>query len=163
MSEQRKKALREKLAKSRLRLRTLLMRLNGEQWNTEVYHDGEENWTVVQLVRHLTKAEQGLSINIKRIREGHGGVPEDFDLDRWNKAQVKKRADLGPKDLLAEMAKNRVRVLELIDQIEDDDWDKQGRAPTLEINTISEFLLTITNHEAQHTSDIATAVGIEIN
>ena len=73
MPEERKKAIKEKLAKNRLQLRTLLMRLNEAQWQVEVYH-AEEPWTAVQLVRHLVDAERGITTNMQRIRQGGEGV-----------------------------------------------------------------------------------------
>ena len=163
MSDERKQAIKDELAKTRLRLRTLLMRLSEEQWNTQVYEDDHGNWKVIEIVRHLTEAEQGLSVNIERIRSGGEGVPENFDLDRWNKSQVKRRAGMGAKELLAEMAKNRALVLELIDIVADDEWDKQGRSPTLEMRTVTELLHWIGGHEAQHTAHIAQALGFEAN
>jgi hypothetical protein len=161
MTDGRKQALKEKLAQIRLNFRTLLMRLNEEQWNTEVYH-GDEPWTVVQLARHVIRSERGLAANVQRIREGGGGVPPDFDLMRWNRSRQLKMADVGPKDLLAEMAENRAKTLELIDDLNDEDWAKEGRAPWLEIITVEQFMNRIWEHETEHATDIAKAVGLTI-
>jgi hypothetical protein len=159
MSDPRKQELKDNLAQARLGLRTLLMRLNEEQWHAQVYHD-DEPWAVIDLVRHMVDAERGLSLNVRRIIRGEDGIPPDFDRDRWNRSRVRKMADTGPKDLLADMATNRAHLLELIDELQDDDWNKEGRAPWLDIVTVERFLNQIWQHEAGHTADIAEAVGL---
>jgi hypothetical protein len=161
MSEQRKQEIKEKLAGTRLQFRTLLMRLNAEQWEVEVYH-GDEPWTVIQLVRHVVDAERGLMTNVERIRDGGEGVPPDFDRERWNRSRQKRMAGKGPKDLLAEMAQNRAALLEIVDTLGDEDWEKTGRHASLRIMTIEQFLHQIADHEAGHAADIAGAVGLSI-
>ena len=159
MPEERKQAIKEKLAKNRLQLRTLLIRLTEAQWQTEVYH-AEEPWTAVQLVRHLVDAERGITANMQRIRQGGEGVPADFDLARWNRSRVRKMAGIAPKALLAEMAQNRADLLAFIDSLNDEDWEKKGRHGSLEILTIEQLLHRIADHEAEHAADIAEAVGL---
>ena len=65
MSDQLKQELKDNLAQARLRLRTLLMRLNEEQWHAQVYHD-DEPWAVIDLVRHMVDAERGLVAPVVR-------------------------------------------------------------------------------------------------
>lgn len=162
MSDQRKESVKDNLAKTRLKLRTLLMRLSEEQWNATVYHD-DVPWTVVQLVRHLVDAEQGHQTNIGRIREGGSGVPEDFDLSRWNRSRVKKMGEIGPKELMAELARNRARTLEILDEMADEDWAKEGRHPMGVVKDLEGFFNRIWEHESEHTADIAEAVGMAAN
>ena len=42
-----------------------------------------------------------------------------------------------------------------------DDWDKQGRSPTMEMKTVKEWLHWIGGHEAWHTAHIAKSLGFE--
>ncbi len=160
MSEERKAKLLQRLAKSRLRLRTLLMRLDEEQWQTEVYAD-TENWQVIHLVRHLMDAERGIALNANNIANDSQGVPPDFDINRYNKSRVKKLASQGPKELLQELAKNRAALLEQINALPYEKWDTTGRAADLRTATVEDLFDEIARHELQHATDIASALGIE--
>lgn len=164
MSEERKQALKQELAKNRLRLRTLLMRLNEEQWNTIVFEEGEDEhaqWKVIEIVRHLTDSERGIMGNARNILKGTGGVPEDFDRDRWNASRLKKLVDKQPKELLQSMAENRAALLEMIDGLEDGDLDKEGRHADLSMMTVERLLRQIALHEEVHASQIAGALGLK--
>lgn len=156
-SAAKKDYLRQQLAQSRLQLRTLLNGLSPAQWQLPVYGEGE-GWTVRDVVTHLVDAEYGMTAQIERIRQGVPTIPEDFDLDRWNKRTVAKMADKTPQELLQSLAQNRAKLLEMLDSIRDDEWEKQGRHPSLRILTIEQYIQTIAGHEAKHAADIGQAV-----
>ncbi|MFQ5611512.1 MAG: maleylpyruvate isomerase family mycothiol-dependent enzyme [Anaerolineae bacterium] len=157
-SDAKKDKLHQKLTKARLQLRTLLTGLSQEQWQEPVYGEGQD-WTVRDMVAHLVDAEYGLTRQIERICQGSSGIPEDFDLAAWNKKAVARMADKSPQELLQTMAQNRVKLLEVLDSIEEADWQKSGRHPSMAILTVEQYFKTIASHEANHTWEIAQAVG----
>jgi uncharacterized protein (TIGR03083 family) len=161
MSDPRKQAIKGKLAKTRLRLRSLLMQLDEKQWNAEAYH-GDEPWTVLQLVRHIVEAEHSFVASLQDIQEGGEGLAADFNIHRWNKDRQREMTDKGPRDLLAEMAQSRAHLLEFIEALDEEDWDKEGRYPSLEIMPVEQYLNRVAGHEAHHTADIAAAVGLPL-
>ena len=63
-----------------------------------------EGWTVRDLLTHLTHVRvTALSPTLRRMAAGEGGVPADFDPNRWNAGQLRRRADVSPDAAAAEL------------------------------------------------------------
>lgn len=150
-----RKTIIERLAASRAELVEACRELDRDTWTQPVYAHGEENeWTAMDLLRHLVWAEGGMLRLMKQIRAGEEGAPADFDLDRYNASGVRKLKDEMPADLLLRLEQNRRDVLAFVDSLEEGDWPKKGRHGSLRIMTIREILEQIARHEEEHLRDL---------
>ncbi len=154
----RQTALREQLEESRRELLRVLAGLSEAEWETAVYAEST-TWQVIDLLRHLTEAESSMTRLMALIRDGGSGVPDDFDLDRWNAGRIKKTLGKSTDDLLADMAQNRASLLAFMDSLAEADWAKKGRHGSGRVMTIEEICAVIADHEATHTADIRAALG----
>jgi uncharacterized protein (TIGR03083 family) len=158
MPKDKKEYIRHKLAAARQALLSSLENLSKEQWETAVFSEEEEGWRVADVLRHLVAAERGMMNLIERIRLGEEGVPADFDLHRYNTSMVRKSKEKTPSDLLAEMDENRQRLLQLLESIEEGEWQTKGRHASLHVMTIEEIFKTIALHDKMHGRDIRQAL-----
>jgi len=150
--------LQNELAGSRQALQDLLAGLSAAEWETAVYTENA-TWQVIDLLRHLTEAESSMLRLMTLIRDGGAGVPDDFDLDRWNASRIKKTLGKSTDDLLAEMAQNRANLLAFMASLDETDWGKKGRHGSGHVLSIAEICAVIAEHEATHTADIRAALG----
>lgn len=149
MAAEKKKEIQEKLARSRQELLETVSGWNEAQWATTLYSEGQV-WSAVDVLRHLADAEWSMTRLMQRIQQGEEGVPEDFDLDRWNAGRVRKAQDKTPAELFAIMAQNRTHLLAFIDQLTAEDWAKAGRHGSMRIMSIEAILHQIADHEQFH-------------
>jgi hypothetical protein len=156
--ERRKAAIREDLAAARRELLDLYGRLSTSQLETIVYADGGE-WRVADLLRHLMSAERDMGRLIDNIREGGEGASADFDLNRWNASRVARSRNKAVPELLAEMAENRIELLEMLATTTDEELDRRGRHGSLRILSVEDIFALIADHERRHLLDIRRAVG----
>ena len=159
MSEAKRTAWKQKLAQSRMALRSLLNTLTPEQWATTVYSEGD-SWQISTIISHLIDAERGMSVQIHRTRKGEPSLPEGFDLNRWNAGVKKRMGDLSSGELLAALAETRAKTLEVMDSLQDEDWSRVGRHASRGEITVEQFYETIHGHELMHTADIKQALGL---
>lgn len=157
MKNGRKAAVVKKLEETREAFFELSHRLEEADWTRPIYTHGE-TWTAGDVLRHLTDAESGMLGTMRNILEGGGGVPEDFDLDRWNRSRVAKAKEKTPAELLAQMEENRKLLLAFVEELEPEDLDKKGRHASLRIMSIEEILHQIADHERQHMADVRQAL-----
>jgi uncharacterized damage-inducible protein DinB len=156
----RKQAILDALAQGREHLTTVLGSLQPDDWEKTV-QEGDQNWTVRQIVTHLADAQKGMTGQMTTINSGQEAIPADFDLDRWNKRAVEKGADKTPEILISALDEGRVKLLQFIDGLSDADMDKQGRHSSLKIMTIEQIALLIASHEVEHAQVIADALGLK--
>ncbi|MEZ4621048.1 MAG: DinB family protein [Caldilineaceae bacterium] len=158
MSESKNAQWNAKLAASRHELLTFLTGLQPAQWTTTVFSEGD-SWTIKTVVSHLLDSERGMSIQVHKIRKGEETIPHDFDLARWNAGVAKRVGDLSPAELMAGLEATRAKTLELLDKVEDREWELTGRHPARGVITIDQYYETIHGHELIHTADMRKAVG----
>lgn len=157
MAAQTKAKLKKKLEQARQDLLQWCQTLEESDWTQPVYvHD--EEWTVQDVLRHLTWAEGGMARLIQQIREGHEGVPPDFDLDRYNARGVDKLKDRAPAELMAMMTENREWILRMLDEMDQDELQLAGRHGSMHIMSIAEIFRTIAIHERQHLRELRRAI-----
>lgn len=156
----RKERITAQLAATRAELLSVARDLDRETWTQPVYaHGDERDWSAMDLLRHLVWAEGGMLRLMQQIRAGEEGVPEDFDLDRYNASGVKKLKDEMPAELMQRLDDNRQQLLAFVDSLAADDWEKQGRHGSLQIMTIAEILDLIAAHEAGHLADLRHVIS----
>jgi len=87
---QRTAAIRTELVGAQRELIDVLDRVTDDDWERASPNEG---WTVRDLLTHLSTSENGFVGTLKRMAAGEGGVPQDFDPNRWNAGQVRRNTD----------------------------------------------------------------------
>ncbi len=157
MSDQ-KETLRQHLFDSRATLMDCLNSLTPEQWQTVIFSE-ENQWTATDILRHLVTAQRGMIAQITQIQQGGSGVPDDFDLARWNARSVQKTQDKTVAALLTDLADGQTNLFAVMDTMQADDWEKKGRHGSGRILSIAEIAHLIGSHENTHAQDIRQALA----
>jgi hypothetical protein len=106
----------------------------------------------------MADAERGLLGQARRLRAGEETVPADFDLNRWNRGVVRRRASLSVSALLQEILQGHAEVLAFVETMEDIHRDLSGRHSSGKVMNMEEFLRRIGDHRAEHTADLRAAL-----
>ena len=154
--------IRDNLGSARTTLNTVLDQVDG-RWDAQVYSDGAA-WNIQQLLIHLSTAERDMVRLVQNIAKGEGGVPEDFDLERYNKRSVEKRAEMTPDEARENLVNvTRPALLEWLDTIDDEAiLEREGRHGTMTVMSVEQILMIIGDHERLHAEDIAKALNISL-
>jgi len=131
----------------------------GDRWETPVYSDGAA-WTVRQLAIHLMITDKGHNNMIKAIANGEETIPADFDLERFNKRSVEKRAETPIEEVRAGLAAAAAERNAWLDTIDDGTLDKTGRHGTMRILSVEQILGVVASHDRDHGRDIARVLNI---
>ena len=158
MSE-RKDELRRHLEKRHAETWPFLQGLTESDMPVEVYSSEDATWTVKDLLGHLVDGERGNLGQAKRLVAGEQTVPEDFDLDRWNRGAVRRAAKASPVDHLAVIAESYSKALNFLETLSENDLEKVGRHSSGEMMTTEEFLRRMVNHRLEHVTDIRSALN----
>lgn len=151
--------IKAELLASRQRLDSVLDAAAGQNgWETTVYADG---WNAKQLLVHVMDADRGHNGQVKGIAEGREVIPADFDLERYNKRSVEKRAEMPIDEARQALNNQRTELLTWLDGIDDATLDMTGRHASLNIMSIEQILRHLANHERTHADDMARALGID--
>ena len=153
MSE-RKDELRSHMENRHAETWPFLQGLTESDMPVEVYSSEEGTWTVKDLLGHLADGERGNLGQAKRLVAGKQTVPEDFDLDRWNRGAVRRASEKSPADLLELIAISYAGALAFLDTLGESDLDKVGLHSSGETMTTGGFLRRMVNHRLEHVTDI---------
>ena len=131
----------------------------GDRWETQIYTEGAA-WTARQLLIHLAITDQGQSNTVMAIANGEELVPPDFDLERYNKRSVEKRAEMTVDEARQMLSDTRAKFNEWLDQLDESKLELTGRHGSLNVYSIGEFLEVMATHERNHANDIARVLSI---
>lgn len=159
MSE-RTEALTRDLNETRAYLNAVLDKV-GNDPERQVYSDGLA-WSVRQIVAHLVSADTGHNAQAMNAAQGVNIIPEDFDIQRYNKRITEKSAEKTIAESRAALAESRQALLEWLATVDDELLDKQGRHSTLQMMTVEEIIRFGMKHERGHADDIAQAFNITV-
>ncbi len=155
---ERKHALHDQLIDTREHLLELIGQLQPADWDKPV-QTGDAGWTVKQVMLHILTAEIGQTGTGKAIAADKPGIPDDFDLNRYNRRQVEKNQDKQPPEILFGLAESQQKLLAFLDEVPDEALDKSGRHARGDVITLEQLFRRIAEHEAQHTATIRQALG----
>lgn len=158
MSERIEK-VKQDLTNGRQRLNAVLDKV-GDRWETQVYSEGAA-WTARQLAIHLAITDKGHNNMVTTIAKGENSIPEDFDLERFNRRSVEKRAEMSIAEIRASLNATEAERNAWLDTIEDATLDMQGRHGSMRILSIEEILGVVAQHDRDHANDIARVLNIE--
>jgi hypothetical protein len=152
MSE-RINAAKKRLDESRNTLNQALD-LIGEQGEEQIYSEGAQ-WTLRQLAIHLSLSDTGQSQMLYHYAEGKGYIPADYDIERYNKRSVEKKAEMSLAEARAALEQSRAELLAWLDSLRDETvLDKTGRHATMQILSLSQILEVMAKHEEAHAKDM---------
>jgi hypothetical protein len=132
--------------------------LSADQWNSEVYTEGE-TWTVRNVLAHYVTSEKGLVKLFASIRDGGPGASDDFDIDRYNASQQKKTRELTAAELLNQFIAIRAEMTAWVSTLNEADLAKQGRHPFLGQTTLAEMIKMVYRHNQIHYRDLRKVIG----
>ncbi len=145
--------LADKLESEGEKFYALFAALTDDQWQAEVYTEGE-TWTLRNVLSHFVTSERGLVKLFERIRQTGEGSSEDFSIDRYNAAQQQKTKDLSPQELLEQYKAARADSVAWTLSISELDLEKQGRHPFLGMTSIREMIKMLYLHNQMHYRDM---------
>jgi len=154
--QDRKLAIREELVDAQQALLETLERVGPEDWSRTSPNEG---WTVRDLLTHLTTSETGFVPALRRMAAGEGGVPNDFDPNRWNASQLRRRGDPDPAQLRTELESSHAEMLSLLDGLDEAALDQTGHLSTGVDGTTEDNFRVVANHKRTHTADIRAALS----
>lgn len=158
MSEDRKHRIKDHLNHTREELLELVGQLTPVDWERQVQAE-DGHWTLQQMMLHVAISEAGQIKTATAIIAGQSNVPDDFDLDRYNRRQIEKNAAKLPPEILFGMAESRQKLLALIDEVSEADLDKRGKHGRGDVLTLEQLFYRIGEHEEEHAATMKAALG----
>jgi hypothetical protein len=155
----RKQAILDTLKHGRDKLSIVIDQLQPTDWDKTV-QEGDQQWSVKQIITHLVDAQKGMTGQINTISGGQEAIPEDFDLDRWNKRAVEKGADKTKEELLTALNEGRTKLIDLVNTFSDAQLEQKGRHSSLVVMSVEQIAKLIGTHEAEHAALIAQALNL---
>jgi hypothetical protein len=153
-------AIRQRITTDHAASMSIFNALNAEQWASPVPSEADAPWTARDVLAHIAISEGGQLNVVNGILAGHDPVPADFDLARYNRGSVKKRADKPPAELLAEIEAGHAQVLAKLAEVAEADLDKTGRHARGDRLTVEGFFIRITEHRRQHAEELRHVFGL---
>jgi len=131
--------------------------LTANQWQTEVYTEGA-TWTICNVLSHFVTSERGLVKLFEQIRQGGGGVTDEFSIDRYNASQQEKTKDFPVADLLEKYKLTRAKTVTWVSGLKESDLEITGRHPFLGETTLREMVKMLYLHNQIHYRDFKKAL-----
>ncbi len=150
---ERKHLIHDHLLHTREELLEVIGQMQPADWDRPV-QSVEGGWTVKQMLLHVATAENGQINTGKAIVAGQPTVPDDFDLNRYNRRQIEKNQAKQPPEILFSMAESRQKLLALLDEVSAEDLDKRGKHGRGDVVSLEQLFYRVGEHEAEHTAEI---------
>jgi uncharacterized damage-inducible protein DinB len=155
---ERKHLIHDHLLRTREELLEVIGQLQLSDWDRAV-QSVEGGWTVKQALLHIATSENGQILTGKAIAAGQPTVPDDFDLNRYNRRQVEKNQARQPPEILFGMAESRQKLLAFLDEVSAEDLEKRGKHGRGDVISLEQLFYRVGEHEAEHTAEIKRALG----
>ena len=156
VASDRKAAIRQELVEAQQELLAVLDRIGPDDWARPSPNEG---WAIRDLLTHLATAEAGFVPTLRRMASGQGGVPPDFDPNRWNAGQLRRRGETAPEQLRAELEAAHGEMLALLDSVDDAAFDLRGYLSTGNEGSAEDNFRLVAYHKRSHTDDIRAALA----
>jgi len=145
--------LADKLKSEGEKFYSLFAGLADDQWQSEVYTEGE-TWTIRNVLSHFVTSERGLVKLFERIRTTGEGSADDFSIDRYNTAQQQKTKDLPARELLEQYKAVRADSVAWVAGLKEEELEIKGRHPFLGMTSIREMIKMLYIHHQTHYRDM---------
>lgn len=157
MQHDRKSAIRQELITAQRDLREVLDRVGPDDWLQA--GPANEGWTLRDLLTHLTTSETGFVPTLRRMANGEGGVPADFDPNRWNAGQLRRRADIPVDQLWPELEKAHAEMLALLDSLDESALDNRGHLSSGVDGSTEDNFRLVASHKRDHVEQMRAALA----
>jgi hypothetical protein len=155
---ERKHLIHDHLIRTREATLELIGQMDAHDWEHQV-QTAEGGWTVKQMLLHIATSESGQIKTAQAIAAGQPTVPDDFDLDRYNRRQLEKNQAKQPPEILFGMAESHQKLLVFLDTVTAEDLDKRGKHGRGDVISLEQLFYRIGEHEAEHMAEIKRALG----
>ncbi len=135
-----------------IELASTVRALHGD-WATPA--PGYEGWTCRDLLAHLSSTAASLPSVASSVTEPRDPNAPPFDPDRWNRAQVHRRAQMDPQDLLNEYDTGTTRLVEVLSDMQLDKLVTIGPYAGL---SLGEAMAEMLEHQRHHLDDLRQAL-----
>ena len=149
--------LAEKLKSEGDKFVSIFGELTEEQWDQEVYTEGE-TWTIRNVLSHFVTSERGLLKLFEQIRQGGSGAADDFSIDRYNAAMQERTKEATPQELIGQYKDVRARAIQWVSGLSEADLEITGRHPFLGQTVIREMIKMLYIHDLSHYRDMKKAL-----
>jgi hypothetical protein len=156
---ERRRAIQAYLVEAHAATWPVLTSITEADLDRPVYSQSEGPWLVRDVVAHLADAESGLLGQARRLMAGEQTVPENFDLDRWNRGAVRRNRTRSLPDLLEQIQSSHMEAVATVLSAEEASLDLRGRHSSGAILTGEGFFRRMADHRREHTRDLASALG----
>jgi len=136
----------------------VLAHVKPEDQDRHVYSTEGVEWKVRDVLAHMADAERGLPGQIRRLLVGKPTIPDDFDLNRWNRGAVRKRASQTYSEILADLDRAHLETVSALAAVDVADLDRVGRHPSGKMLTAEGYFRRMADHRREHTADISKAI-----
>jgi uncharacterized protein (TIGR03083 family) len=150
----RKNVLRERITAGRAALDAAIASLREDEWDRPTTNP---EWTARDLLTHLSIAEPGLLLRMRRILEGTSQLPPGFDLNVYNQRQVGSRKGESVVTLRSSLGDSRTQMLTFLDSLTDGQFDVRGWHASGREVSLADMFEILADHETTHAKDISTA------
>ena len=153
----RTQALRAELVDAQRQLLEVLDRVGPDDWPRR--SPTNEGWQIRDLLVHLSTSEAGFVPSLRRMADGQGGVPADFDPNRWNAGQIRRNTEADPGQLRQQLEAAHAQMLDLLDSLGDQALDQRGHLSTGVEGSCADNFRLVAAHKRGHTDDIRAALA----
>lgn len=131
--------------------------LKPDNLESQVYTTGSQ-WQVHQILAHLISAERVFHQFIREVLDGGEGASKEFDIDRFNEADVPTLTALTKDELINLFREARSTSIALADSTSDEKLSLTGRHPLFGQITLGDALMLICRHNMSHKRDVVQAI-----
>jgi len=135
-----------------IELASIVRALHGD-WSAPA--GGYEDWTTKDLLAHLSSTEASLAVVAESITQEPRPGSEPFDADRWNRSQVRKRADKDAQELLDEFDSGTTK---LVETLTDADLSKKVTIGAYPGYSLGAAMAEMLEHQRKHLEDLRAAL-----
>ena len=153
----RKQALRDELVDAQRQLRDVLDRVGPDDWQR--VSPNNEGWSIRQILVHLSTSEGGFVQTLRKMAAGQGGVPQDFDPNRWNAGQIRRNDQAQPDQLRRNLESSHAEMVDLLATLDDQALDQTGHLSSGVDGTTEDNFRLVASHKRGHTDDIRAALS----
>jgi len=120
-------------------------------------YPGDPSWRIREVLAHLADAEEGMLGQARRVARGEAALPEGFDLTRWNRRAVEKRAAKTPEEHLHEIEASFQQWIDFVASLDEPRLETRGISAEGTRLTVEEFARQAAQHRLDHVADMEQA------
>lgn len=150
--------LSSKLLSEGNKIHTFFGELSKDEFSKEIYSEGE-TWQIKDILAHLVSADINFLEYFKRLKSSGGGLPEEFDLNTFNNAQVNMMKSSKAKDLLEQFNENRNKMALWVSQLKFEDLELEGIHPAMGKAKLGEMIKMVYLHNILHLRDVKSVLS----